>query len=145
MVVQLRQVLGEKLKKSESMNQKQNEKSKKTESEEAVNKAIKMVVLNSAIGIFFKLPVCLIPLLNVYAQFYFKKYDHIFDESNFKAFFQYLYESGYYDLIQDMAHFLLTLWFSIQIFIYYRFDKKFLTGYQRIMKKAYITSNSKSS
>ena len=144
MVVQLRQVLGEKLKKSESMNQKQNE-SKKTESEEAVNKAIKMVVLNSAIGILFKLPVCFIPLLNVYAQFYFKKYAHVFDESNFKAFFQYLYESGYYDLIQDMSHFLLALSFSIQIFIYYRFDKKFLTGYQRIMKKAYITSNSKSS
>ena len=31
-----------------------------------------MVVLNSLIGVVFKLPVCFIPLLNVYAQFYFK-------------------------------------------------------------------------
>ena len=50
MVVQLRRTLDEKLKKSQSLNQKQNE-TKKAESEEAVNKAIKMVVLNSAIGI----------------------------------------------------------------------------------------------
>ena len=71
MVVQLRRTLEEKAKKSESLNQKQNE-SKKVENEEVVNKAIKMVVLNSAIGIFLKLPVCIIPLLNVYAQFYFK-------------------------------------------------------------------------
>ena len=60
--------------KSALINQNQNEK-KKAENEEAVNKAIKMVVLNSVIGIFFKLPVCFIPLLNVYAKFYYKIYN----------------------------------------------------------------------
>ena len=56
MVVQLRRVLGEKTKKSESMNKKQND-AKKAENENIVNKAIKIVlkivvVLNSSIGIF---------------------------------------------------------------------------------------------
>ena len=129
MVVQLRRILNEKLNKSQSMNQKQNE-SKTTECEEAVNKAIKMVVLNSAIGIFFKFPVCFIPLLNVYADD--KNIDH---NLNFSEFFHYLLDSEFYSLIQDMSYFLFTLSLSIQMFIYYRFDKKMMTGYQRIMDK----------
>ena len=70
MVVQLRRVLDEKSIKSALMNQKQDE-TKKAENEEVVNKAIKMVVLNTAIGIFFKLPAIIIPILKVYAEFYF--------------------------------------------------------------------------
>ena len=44
MVVKLRRVLEEKMKKSESMSQKQNE-TKKAENEKAVNKAIKLIVI----------------------------------------------------------------------------------------------------
>ena len=70
MVVQLRRTLEEKAVKRELLNQKQSQ-NKKAENEVIVNKALKMVVLNSAIGILFKRPVCFIPLLNVYADFYF--------------------------------------------------------------------------
>ena len=70
MVVQLRRTLEEKSIKSALMDQKQNE-AKKAENEEAANKAIKMVVLNTTIGIFFKLPVSFIPILNFFAEFYY--------------------------------------------------------------------------
>ena len=138
MVVQLRRTLDEKLKKSQSLNQKQNE-NKKTESEEAVNKAIKMVVLNSAIGIFFKLPTCIIPLINVCAEFYYKNRKNLDYNLNFGVFFQYLFDSELYYLIQDISYFFFTLSLSIQIFIYYRFDKKFLTGYDRLKDKVFLS------
>ena len=134
MVVQLRRILEEKLKKSLSLNQKQNV-SKTTECEEIVNKAIKMVVLNSVIGIFFKLPVSFLPLLNVFADFFFKKLESYY---LFIEFYSALIDSGFYALIQDMSHFFFTLALSIQLFIYYRFDKKFLIGYQRLKDKAFI-------
>ena len=60
--------MNEKTKKSESN---QNKTTKNAEYEEAVNKAIRMVVLNSAIGILFKLTVSIIPIINVVAEFYF--------------------------------------------------------------------------
>ena len=50
-----------------SVNQKRTE-NKKSEFEEAVNKAIKMVVLNTDFGIFFKLIVLNLPLINLIAQ-----------------------------------------------------------------------------
>ena len=138
MVVQLRRILEEKLKKSQSLNQKQNE-TKKAEFDEAVNKAIKMVVLNSAIGIFFKLPTCIIPLINVCAEFYYKNHKNLDYNINFNLFFQYLFDSELYSLIQDISNFLFSLSLSIQIFIYYRFDKKFLTGYDRLKDKAFLS------
>ena len=134
MVVKLRRTLNEKAKKSESLNQKQNE-SKKAEFEEAVNKAIKMVVLNSIIGIVFKLPICIVPLLNAYARFYYKNLLYKYDHPRFGEFFSMLVNSGFYDLIQDVSHFLFVLSLAIQMFIYKRFDKKFRTGYERLMKK----------
>ena len=136
MVVQLRRILEEKLVNSQSLNQKQKE-SKKAEFDEAVNKAIKMVIINSTIGIFFKLPICFIPLVNVCAEFYYKIPINVILNLNFGVFFQYLFDSELYYLIQDISNFLFTFSLSIQMFIYYRFDKKFLTGYQRIKDKAF--------
>ena len=136
MVVQLRRILDEKSVKFELMNQKQNE-CKKAEFDEAVNKAIQMVVLNSAIGIFFKLPTCIIPLINVFARFYYKNHNNLIFNNNFALFFQYLFDSGFYDLVQDISNFLFTFSLSIQLFIYYRFDKKFLIGFQRMMDIAF--------
>ena len=139
MVVQLRRILSIKTKKSESMNQNQNKNNKKAEFEEAVNKAIKMVVLNSTIGIFFKFPVCFIPLLNVFAQYFYKSDNHLY--FSFTLFYSMLFESDFYVLMQDMSHFLFTLSLSIQLFIYIRFDKKFQIGYQRLIEKAFASKN----
>ena len=137
MVVQLRRTLEEKIKKIESLNQKQSE-NKKAEFEEAVNKAIKMVVLNSVIGIFFKLPVCFFPFLKVYGLFYFKNAEFGFSHPSFSFFYSKLYDGGFYSLIQDITNFLFTFTLSIQIFIYNRFDKKFHTGFDRLANKLFL-------
>ena len=138
----MRRKLEEKAKKSESLNQKQNE-SKKVENEEVVNKAIKMVVLNSAIGIFLKLPVCIIPLLNVYAQFYFKNngFENIINPY-FGEFYSILIETESYFLIQDISHLFYMISLSIQLFTYKHFDKKFRTAYEKLMSKSNSKSNS---
>jgi hypothetical protein len=136
MAVQLRRTLEDKSKKSESLNQKQNE-TKKTEFEEAVNKAIKMVVLNTAIGIFFKIPLSIIPLINLYYTIYSSQnavyqYTHPY----FRYIFRLLQDSEIYYGIEDMASFFFTLSLSIQMFIYKRFDRKFRTGYERLINRA---------
>ena len=134
MVVQLRRILEEKLIKSVLMNQKQNE-SKKAENDEAVNRAIKMVVLNSTIAIFFKLPVCFIPLLNVYAQFYFQNVVYKLHHPQFGEFYSMLFDTQFYALVQDMSHFFFTLSLSLQLFVYKHFDRKFRTGYEKLRLK----------
>ena len=136
MVVQLRRVLGEKTKKSESMNQKQSD-AKKEENENVVKKAIKMVVLNSSIGIFFKLPASFIPLLNVVAEFYYKQRNNRYYHPRFGEFYSILQNTEQYSLIQDVSYFLYTLSLSIQIIIYNRFDKKFQIGFERLREKAF--------
>ena len=144
MVVKLRRTLNEKTKKSESMNKNQNQ-DKKAENEKVVKKAIKMVVLNSLIGIFFKIPVSLIPLVNVYAEFYYKDMSEI-HLSVFNRFYKFLINYGFYSLIQDVSHLLFSLSLATQFFIYKRFDKKFQTGYTKLTDKAssYITNIFKS-
>ena len=133
MVVQLRRTLEDKIKKSESLNQKQAD-SKKAENENVVKKAIKMVVLNSVIGIFFKLPSSFIPLLNLIAEFYYKDKMYKNNHPDFGEFYTLLHETELYSFIQDISYFLYTLSLSIQIFIYIRFDKKFQTAFERIKK-----------
>ena len=136
MVVKLRKTLNEKNKKSDSMNKTQNQ-NKKAENEEAVKKAIKMVVLNSSIGILFKLPVCIIPLINMFAKFYYKNKSSKYSHPSFHIFYtSMLIDCGFSTLIQDMSHLFFTLSLSIQMFIYNRFDKKFRTGYDRLKDKA---------
>ena len=130
MVVQLRRTLEEKTKNSESMNQKLND-IKKAENENAENKAIKMVVLNSVIGIFFKLPASFIPLLNVVAEFYYKDKMNKYNHPEFGEFYSMLHNTELYSVIQDISYFLYTFSLSIQIFIYIRFDKKFQAGFER--------------
>lgn len=129
MVVKLRRTLNEKALKKNHQNM------KNAEFEEVVNKAIKMVVLNSSIGILFKLPVCFIPLLNVVSQFYFKKYSNVLYNISFGLFYINFIDSSFYSIIQDLSHLFYNLSLSIQMFIYNRFDKKFRTGFDRLMEK----------
>ena len=135
MVVQLRWVLEEKTIKSALLNQKQDE-TKKAENEEVVNKAIKMVVINTAIGIFFKLPALFIPIINVYAEFYYTANNDYYNKP-FQYIYHFLKETEFLNLIQDISNLLFTLSLSIQMFIYNRFDRKIQTGYQRLKEKAF--------
>ena len=134
MVVILRRTLKEKAKRLQSMKLKQAQ-SKKVEGKKAVNKAIQMVVLNSAVGIFFKLPVSFIPLVNVYAQFYYKNRSYKFDNPSFDQFYSMLLYSGFYAIIRDASHLLFSISLFIQTLIYNSFDKKVQTGYKRLLVK----------
>ena len=136
--VQLRKTLDERMKKSESMNQKQKE-SKKAENEVVVNKAIKMVVINSFIGICFKAPIILIHFLNMFAIFYFKENFRHYYNLKFFEIYSFLIDSGYYFLIHDIFNLFYTLSLSIQMFIYNRFDKKFRMGYDRLKDKLFAS------
>ena len=65
------------MKKSEKLfgNKDQNKlETMKMEYEDAVNKVIKMVILNTTISLLFKLPIAFVPIVNVAAEFYYKNY-----------------------------------------------------------------------
>jgi len=70
MVVKLRKTLNEKLEKSASLNLSSKQlEVKKKENEDASNKAVSMVVINTLIGLLFKLPLCILPLINIHAHY----------------------------------------------------------------------------
>ena len=142
MIYELRQVMNEKLEKIKrlySQSQSQQSKSKiestKKENEEAINKVIKMIVINTAIGLLFKMPSSFIPVLNVYAEFYYKDFNMKYKHPAFGRFYSSIFYSGYYGEISDIAEFLFILSIFIQPFIYKQFDKKFQTAFQRLLNK----------
>ena len=93
-----------------------------------------MVVINTAIGILFKMPVSFIPVINVYAEFFYKDYKNRYIPSAFGRFYLYLFNNGFYGEITDLADFLFVISISIQPFIYKRFDKKIQTAFDRLFK-----------
>ena len=40
----------------------------------------------------------------------------------------------FYNLIQDMSHLFFTMALSVQLFIYKHFDKKFQTGFEKLLQ-----------
>jgi hypothetical protein len=108
MVVQLRRTLEEKPK-----NQKLNE-AKKAQNDEAVNKAIKMVVLNTAIGLYFKIPSFFTPPINSYAVIYYKFKIHQFKHRGFSDFFNMFVNNGWYSFIQTLSYFLFRFLFIMR-------------------------------
>jgi len=143
MVVKLRSVLEDKKLKSKvlknsSLNNQQNK-----DSEEAISKAIKMVILNTAINLLFKIPISILPTLNVYAQFYFKKKNFLYEKPAFEEFYFWLIDSGSFGMIEDLSDLLNCFSISIQFFIYKRFDTKFRNGFLVLSKKAIKNQSSK--
>ena len=141
MVLRLRRVLDEKFKQSESLikDAKKLENMKK-EHEEALKKANKMVILNTTISILFRMPIAFLPIINVYAEFYYKADLKLFtsnriEHPNFDIFYFFLIDSGFYQIINDLSDFLYTFSLSILLFIYLKFDKKFHEGFKCIFSK----------
>lgn len=60
-----------------------------------------------------------------------------YNRRNFGEFYTIIHDTELYSLIQDISYFLYTLSLCIQIFIYYRFDKKFKTGFERLREKTF--------
>ena len=112
-------------------NEKQMEK-KKSELEDTMKKSIRMVIVNTSIGLMFKLPLVFLPLVNTIARFYYKDYVYKIlggtRKNNylaFDSFYTQLFETDSYILVQDLTELLYLISISIQFFIYKKFDKKF--------------------
>jgi len=134
MVVKLRTVLNEKKNKSKSLKVSSSSQ-KNTDSKEAISKAIKMVVINTSINLLFKIPISILPTLNVYAQFYNKNQNLLLEKPAFKEFYMWLIYSGSFTMIEDLFDLLYFISISIQIFIYTHFDVKFKTGFDVLFTK----------
>ena len=104
----------------------------KKENQDVINKVIKMVVLNTAISVLFRLPIAYIPILNVFAEFYYKNYSNIIFHPKFGKFYLFLVYSGFYDMIVNCSDLLYTISIFIQLFIYTHFDRKFKISLQQI-------------
>jgi len=136
MVVKLRAVLNEKKSKSKTLNMIISSNSQKnTDSDEAISKAIKMVVINTVINLLFKIPIAFLPTLNVYALFYNKNKISHFEKPAFKEFYFWLIYSGSFAMIEDLFDFLYCCSIFIQMFIYRHFDSKFKTGFDELFTK----------
>ena len=104
-----------------------------------------MVVINTAIALLFKSPLTFIPVVNVYAEFYYKRIRNRLKSPLFGEFYSSLLDTGFYSMIQDLSDLLYTLSIAIQIFIYIRFDRKFKAGFDRlILRRKEETKNKKS-
>ena len=145
MIHQLRQVMADKLQRIEILyaDSKSKIESAKKENEEALNNAIRMVVINTAIGILFKMPLSFIPILNVYAEFYYKDFNNRYTHPLFGQFYSSLFLNGFYAQISDLADLLFIISISIQPLIYKRFDKKFQIAFDRFFSKNQPQNNSK--
>jgi hypothetical protein len=134
MVVQLRNVLADKIHTLERLYSDYTTKleSARKENEDIENKAIQMVVINTAIGLLFKMPVSFIPIINVYAEFYYKNFHNQISQPTFGNFYSSLFQNGFYSQILDFADLLFIFSISIQLFIYKRFDKKIQTAFDRL-------------
>ena len=133
MVVGMKRTLDEKLKWYDNESNSVKYEAKKKENEDVVNKLIKMVVINTAIGVLCKLPGSFFSLVNLYATYYYKSFSNLFKSPLFGEFYSYLLDSGFYSLIIDIYDFLFVVSMAIQFFIYKRFDKKFQEGYDMIL------------
>lgn len=130
MVVQLRRTLNEKIQKQEEMlKNSENKESKRKENEEVIKKVIKMVVLNTTIAIVLKMPSSFVPIVNLYAEFFFRNFNERYKNPAFGEFYVRFTDGEFYSSIQDFSTFLYCLSLSIQLFIYLVFDKKFKSGY----------------
>jgi hypothetical protein len=138
MVIRLKQTLNEKLKWYDKETNSQKYETKKVENENAVNKLIKMVVINTVLGILSKLPSSFLSIVNLYAVFYFRNYSNQFSNPVFVEFYSYLLDSGFFTLIVDIYEFLFVVSISIQFFIYKRFDKNFFEGYNMVLSSKKI-------
>ena len=137
MVIELRQVMADKLRQIKRLFSKSKSKieSAKKENDDIINKVIRMVLINTAFGLLFKMPLSFIPILNVHATFYYKDLDMRYIHPSFGRFYSSLFYNGFYGQISDLADFLFILSISIQPLIYKNFDKKIQISFDRIFHK----------
>lgn len=126
----IERTLNEKIQKQEEMlKNSENKENKRKENEEIIKKVIKMVVINTTIAIVLKMPSSFLPIVNLYAEFFFRNFNERYKNPTFGEFYVRFTDDEFYSSIQDFSTFLYCLSLSIQLFIYLVFDKKFKSGY----------------
>jgi hypothetical protein len=151
MLVKLRRTLAEKLAKLSSMNlSRKIVEKRKEENRESMNRAVRMVVINSLISILLKLPLMILPVINIAAQFYYLDqrtfmFENFFEKTNYGfaaylnrsfGYFFYLFKtSAFPDFIDSVGNFCFSLSLSLSFFVYFNFDKNIYHGFNRIFIK----------
>lgn len=137
MLRRLRGTLNEKIKRL-TVQQDVKQTEKKLEMSESMNNAIRMVVVNSALNILFKLPQTLVPFENALETFYFQ--NKFFDcgktsscNFGFMSFSHNLRDSRVYYLISDLCEWFLIILISIQLIVYSKFDRNIKVGLDRLL------------
>ena len=144
LIILLKRTLNEKLVNIEALICKKKLENQKQENDDAISKVIKMVILNTAISVLFRLPIAFIPVVNVFAEFYYKNYLNQFIHPKFGEFYSFLLNSGFYDCILECSDLLCNFSLFIQFFIYRNFDRLFKTGLDRLLVKNKYQNSEKS-
>jgi len=95
-----------------------------------------MVVINTSINLLFKIPISILPIINVYAQFSYKNENSLLKKPSFKEFYLCLIDSRSFSMIEDLYDMLYCFTIMIRLFIYIRFDITFKTGFHVLFKKS---------
>lgn len=149
MVSRLRKTLHEKLDRlmlnhendvSQQKNSCKMNKKKEREIKEAINNAIRMVFVNSALNFYLKLPLVYIPLHNVIYTFYYSKtkshgFDTLLatsDNFGFDTYFRHMTQMDLITLVSDFADWLLGVLIFIQFFVFLKFDKKLKEAFEKL-------------
>lgn len=106
---------------------------KTKENESVVEEVIKMVVLNTSVGVLLKMPACVLPIVSLYAEFYYKNLGFHYKHPAFGHFYSSLFDSEFFDAIQELSRLSFSVSHFAQFFIYRRFDKKFRLGFERLV------------
>lgn len=121
------------------VNNKSNKK-KHADIKETLNSSILMVMVNSALNFFLKLPLVYIPLQNMIATFFYKtKAFHngkLEDYSqNNLSFHKYMIEMNQMSLITLIVDWLFNFLISIQLFVYLKFNRKLKEAFDTTFHK----------
>ena len=133
MIVKLRQTLNEKFEKAKVYSTKDQQEKKKKENETAVNKAISMVILNTALNIIFKVPSLIYSIIDFYESIYRLDYNYFLFHGGFGRFYMGFCNYAYFcHMFLRFSDILFLISISIQLFFFVHFDKKFKFSFYRI-------------
>lgn len=107
-----------------------------SEMTEAMNNAIRMVVLNSLFNFFFKSPLAIIPFINAIVSFYYKSKLFWNGFYSIDIFFVKSKTFEFYDMIEHLADWLFLILISCQLLFYYRFDKNIKMAFDKFRSKS---------
>ena len=133
MIVKLRQTLNEKLEKAKAYITKDQQEKKKKENETAVNKAILMVILNTALNIIFKVPTLIYSIIDFYESIYRLDFNYLANHGGFGRFYiTFCHDAYFCHMFLRLSDLLFFISISIQLFFFVHFDKKFKITFYRI-------------